>query len=148
VSQTRSSSEPDAPRHGWCSLRIRFDEREQALLKGAEQIRGAAYAATPRPDVLRTALNLARAGHKVAQAHAGASISLDEPELRLILDAVRFSTDEVRWASRQPEDDRSPRRATVLQAYPELVERGAWRGFGLGRELEELSARLATALNS
>ncbi len=118
------------------------------LLKGAEQIRGAAYALTPRPDVLRTALNLARAGHKVAQAHAGASISLDEPELRLLIDALRFSTDEVRWASRQPEDDRSPRRETVLRAYPELSERGAWRGFGLSRELEELSARLASSLAS
>jgi hypothetical protein len=132
--------------HGWCSLRLRFDEREQVLLKGAEHVRGAALASTPRPDVLRSALSLAKAARKLA--HAGpASVSLEEPELRLLIEAVHFSISEVRWAARAPENDRSPRREAVLRGFPELVERGVWRGFGLSRELEELEVRLTSALS-
>lgn len=139
-----SASKSDSS--GWCSLRIRFEDRELVLLKGAEQVRGAAYATDSRPAQLRTALNLAKAARKLT--YAGASIILDEAELRLLVDALRFTTDEVRWAARAPEDDHSPRREAVLHAYPELVERGVWRGFGLSRELEDLTARLSAALSS
>jgi hypothetical protein len=144
---SQSQREADVS-HGWCSLRLRFDDRELVLLKGAEQIRGAALAAKPRPDVLRTALTLAKAGQKLAQAGPGASISLDEPEVRLLIEAVRYATDEVRWAARAPEDDRSARREAVMRGFPELVERGAWRGFGLTRELETVGVRLTAALAS
>lgn len=129
-------------------MRLRFDERELVLLRGAEQVRGAALASTPRSDVLRGALNLAKAGRKLAHAGPAASVSLEEPELRLLIDAVRFSIAEVRWAARAPEDDRSPRREAVLRGFPELVERGVWRGFGLSRELEELEMRLASTLSA
>jgi hypothetical protein len=128
-------------------LRLRFDEREQVLLKGAEQVRGAALASTPRPDVLRSALSLAKAARKLAHARPAASVSLEEPELRLLIEAVHFSIGEVRWAAHAPEDDRSPRREAVLRGFPELVERGVWRGFGLSRELEELEVRLTSALS-
>ena len=133
---------------GWCSLRLRFDERELGLLRGAEQIRGASLAHTPRPDVLRTALNLAKAGHKLVQATPGASISLDESEVVLLLEAARFATDEVQWAARANDGPDTPRRDAVLTAYPELVDKGVWRSFGLARELEALAARLQTALAS
>ena len=63
--------------HGWCSLRLRFDGRELELLKDAEQLRGSAFAHTARPEVLRTALSLARAGHKIGAASDGDSISLE-----------------------------------------------------------------------
>jgi hypothetical protein len=132
--------------HGWCSLRIRFDEREIVLLKGAEQVRGAAFAHTPRPDQLRTALNLAKAAHKLT--YAGASVVLDEGELRLLTEALRFTAEEVRWAAHAPETDHSPRREAVLHAFAELTERGAWRGFGLARELDELNSRLQGLLSS
>jgi hypothetical protein len=134
--------------HGWCSLRLRFDDRELFLLKGAEQIRGVSLAHTPRPDVLRTALNLAKAGHKLAQATPGASISLGESEVVLLLEAARFATDEVQWAARANDGPDSPRRDAVLNAYPELVDKGVWRSFGLARELEALAVRLQTALAS
>jgi hypothetical protein len=136
------------PAHGWCSLRLRFDERELALLRAAEQVRGVALAHTPRPDDLRTALSLAKAGHKVAAAVPGASISLEENEVNLLLVALRYATDEVQRASRSENDQHSRQREAVAAAFPELVELGGWRSFGLTRELEALAARLHTALSS
>jgi len=134
--------------HGWCSLRLRFDQRELALLRAAEQVRGVALAHTPRPDDLRTALLLARAGHKLVAAAPGASISLDEQEVNLLLAALRFTTDEVQQASRS-QDDRDPRqREAVAAAFPELTELGGWRSFGLTRELEALTGRLSAALSA
>ncbi len=134
--------------HGWCSLRLTFEERELTVLKGAEHLRGVALAQTARPQVLRTALNLAKAGHKLGVAVPGSSVSLEEGELRLLLEALRFATAEVRWATRAQEDHDARRREAVLAAFPELVDRGVWRSFGLSRELEALAARLQTALNS
>jgi hypothetical protein len=129
-------------------MRLRFDERELSLLRGAEQVRGVALAHTPRPDVLRTALNLAKAGHKLGQASAGASLTLDEGEVALLLEAARFSTDEVQWAARASDGQDTWRRDAVVNAFPELADRGVWRTFGLARELEALAARLQTALSS
>jgi hypothetical protein len=131
--------------HNWCSLRLRFEQRELELLRGAERLRGAAMARTPRPELLRTALNLAKAGQKVGRSTPGAPLVLDEGELRLLLEAVRFAAGEVPFAAR-PED--AVRRDAVLAAFPELVEKGTWRSFGLGRELEMLAARLDAALKS
>jgi hypothetical protein len=133
--------------HGWCSLRVRFDAREIQLLKGAEQLRGVSLAQTPRPDVLRTALNLAKAGHKLASSPAGASVSLEESELGLLVDALRFASKEVQLASRTDNGQASPRRDEVLKAFPELLEKGLWRSFGLVRELDALALRLDAALN-
>ncbi len=144
---SRLPPEPDAS-HGWCSLRIRFDERELVLLKGAEHVRGVALSSTTRPDLLRTALNLAKAAHKLTRAGAAASVSLEEPEVRLLIEALQFASEEVRWAARAAEDDHSPRREAVLQAFPELVERGVWRGFGLSRELDDVTSKLARALSA
>ncbi len=142
------SDERSEQSHGWCSLRLRFDDRELGLLRGAEQVRGVSLARTPRPDVLRSALNLAKAGHKLAQATPGTSITLDEGEVVLLLEAARFATDEVQWAARANDGPATPRRDAVLTAYPELVDKGVWRSFGLARELEALAARLQTALAS
>jgi hypothetical protein len=127
-------------------LRLRFDARELTLLKGAEQLRGVALAHTPRPEQLRTALNLAKAGHKLGRGHAAASVSLDEGEVRLLVDAVRYATDEVHWLTRASDENDDRRRDAILQAFPELTERGVWRSFGLARELETLAARLHSAL--
>jgi len=134
--------------HGWCSLRLRFEERELALLKGAEQLRGTALAQNARPQVLRMALNLAKTGHKLGVAAPGASVVLDEHEVGLLLEAVRFATEEVRWATRGQDDQDPRRRDVVLSAFPELVDRGVWRSFGLSRELETLATRLQTVLTS
>jgi hypothetical protein len=134
--------------YGWCSLRLRFDERELVLLKASEHVRGAELASRPRPDVLRTALSLARAGRKLGAAVPGASISLDETEVRLLVMAVGFAVEEVQWAFKT-HDDQDPRRhEAVLAAFTELADRGAWRSYGLARELEALAARLQTALGS
>ena len=136
------------PAHGWCSLRLRFDQRELALLRAAEQVRGVALAHTPRPDDLRTALSLARAGHKLGAAAPGASVSLEENEVNLLLAALRYTTDEVQRASRT-ENNQDPRqREAIATAFPELVELGGWRSFGLTRELEALTARLQNAVSS
>ena len=130
-------------------MRLRFDERELVLLRGAEQVRGAALAHEARPVVLRMALNLAKAGHKLGHATAGASVSLDEPEVKLLLESLRFATLEVQWAARVGSGDLdAPRRDAVLAAFPELVERGSWRSFGLMRELEAVAARLQGALSA
>jgi hypothetical protein len=55
------TAEPGSP-HGWCSLRLRFEQRELELLRHAEQLRGAVMAHTARPAELRSALTLAKAG--------------------------------------------------------------------------------------
>ena len=132
--------------HGWCSLRLRFDQRELELLRGAEQLRGTALARTTRPGVLRTALSLAKAGHKVRAATASGSVSLEETELALLLEALRFAVQEVPWAARVQGEDDAARRNAIMTAFPELVEKGAWRSFGLVRELDALAARLKAAL--
>jgi len=117
-------------------LRLRFEERELTLLKAPSSLRGVALAQNARPQVLRTALNLAKAGHKLGVAAPGASVSLEETRWGCLLAAVRFATDEVRWATRAQEDHDARRRDAVLTAFPELVDRGVWRSFGLSRELE------------
>ena len=137
-----------APGHGWCSLRIRFDERELTLLKGAEHARGASLAHNPRSDMLRTALALSKAGQKLRHASPGASLTFEEPELQLLLEAVRFASGEIHWAIAQRDSGAVDRKQAVLDAFPELVERGLWRSFGLTRELDELIQRLDVALRS
>ena len=132
--------------HGWCSLRLRFDARELELLKGAEELRGANLARTPRPEVLRTALSLAKAGQKLKSARPGSSVVLEESELGLLVEAVRFAMQEVPLAARTDSDER--RRDAVLAAFPELVQKGTWRAFGLGRELDTLATRLDGALHA
>jgi hypothetical protein len=137
--------------HGWCSLRLRFDERELGLLRGAEQVRGASLAHNARPDLLRDALSLSRAGTKLARARPGSSITLDESEVRLLLDAIRFATSEVHWVSDQAARQGAPtgeRQASVLKGFPELAERGLWRSFAVCRDLDTLAARLQKALSS
>lgn len=133
---------------GWCSLRVRFDQRELVLLRAAEQVRGGALAHTPRPDDLRTGLRLARAGHKLAASAPGASVTLDENEVNLLLGALRYATDEVQKASRTRGGQAPRQHEAIADAFPELVEQGGWRTFGLTRELEALAARLQTALAS
>ena len=131
---------------GWCSLRVRFDEREVELLRGAERLRGTAMARTPRPDVLRSALSLAKAAQKVSRTTPGGSVTLDEGELSLLLEALQFASQEVPWAARRDDGTEAERRQAVLDAFPELVTQGTWRSFGLARELEALAARLEAAL--
>jgi hypothetical protein len=128
-------------------LRLRFDARELELLKAAEQLRGGSLAHTARPDVLRTALSLARAGHKVGSATAGMSVSLEEGELRLLVEAVRFASQEVQHAARVDNRQADSRQAQVMAAFPELTQKGMWRSFGLVRELDALAARLGAALS-
>ena len=134
--------------HGWCSLRLRFDGRELELLKGAEEVRGASLAHTTRPEGLRSALSLAKAGRKLGVASPGASVSLDESEVGLLLEALRFATDEVRQTTRTEDHQDATRREAVMAAFPELVQKGTWRSFGLLRELEALAARLSVALKA
>jgi hypothetical protein len=147
ASNTHHVRKPELGR-GWCSLRLRFDARELELLRGAEHLRGAALAHTTRPDVLRTALTLAKAGHKLGAAGPGSSVSLEEGEVRLILDALRFATEEVQHVAHQHGGEDAARRDAVMAAFPELVQKGLWRSFGLVRELEAVAARLHRALNS
>lgn len=134
--------------HGWCSLRLRFDARELELLRGAEHLRGRALAHTARPEVLRTALTLAKIGQKLGAAAPGASVSFEESEAGLLLEALRYGRDEVQQASRQREGEDAARYEAVTAAFPELVEKGLWRSFGLIRELEALTARLHDALHA
>jgi len=138
-------------RSGWCCLRFRFDDDELALLGAAERLRGAALASQSRPESLRDALALAKAGRKLARTSAGAMVSLDEAELRLVSAAVDYAAGEVRWVGDAGEaTDRASleRRALVGKAFPHLVQQGSWRGFGLRRALEALGERLTTALGS
>jgi hypothetical protein len=128
-------------------LRLRFDERELSLLRGAEEVRGVSLAHNARPDVLRSALSLSRAGHKLAHARGGASVVLDEGEVRLLAEALRFATAEIHWVS-DNHAETGERQATVLRAFPELTERGLWRTFGLCRELDALADRLRKALSA
>jgi hypothetical protein len=68
---------------------MRFESGELALLRSAEQLRGSQLAHGPaRPDALRAALALAKAGRKLTSAGPGASVSLDESEVRLLREAV------------------------------------------------------------
>jgi|SRR5579864_163778 len=131
---------------GWCSLRVRFDQREVELVRGAERLRGTAMAHTARPDVLRSALSLAKAGQKVGRTTPGGSVSLEEGELSLLLEALHFASQEVQWAARRDDGTEAERRRAVMEAFPELVEKGGWRSFGLARELDALAARLEAAL--
>lgn len=133
--------------HGWCSLRVRFDERELELLRGAERLRGAAIARTSGRDELRMALQLAKAGQKVGRSVPGGSVSLDESELGLLVEALQFSAREVQVAARI-DGGEAPRRDAVFEAFPELVEKGSWRSFGLARELEGVAARLTACLSA
>ena len=146
MNRPHDASEPSQS-HGWCSLRLRFDARELVLLRGAEQIRGSAFAQRGRPDALRNALTLAKAGHKIGRASEGTSVVLDEGELRLLLEAVRFAVDEVHWAA-GPGEGSEPRRSAALRAFPELVEKGLWRSFGLTKDLETLARRIEAALQA
>ena len=129
--------------HGWCSLRLRFDERELVLLRGAEKLKGASLAHTARPEVLRQALSLAKTGQKLGAAVPGGSVMLEESELGLLLDALHYAHEQLPYAS---DAENGHQRDAVLSAFPELVERGTWRSFGLGRELQALSGRLKLAL--
>jgi hypothetical protein len=128
-------------------LRLRFDERELELLAGAERLRGAAIARAGGRDELRTALQLAKAGQKVGRSAAGATVSLDETELSVLIEALRFAAREVPQATRADLVGEAPRREAAFAAFPELADKGAWRSFGLARELEVVAARLA-ALSS
>src|SRR4051794_39603612 len=81
--------------NGWCSLRVRFDDDELVLLRAAERLYGAELARQGRPQALRQALTLAKAGRKIATASAGVVVSLDEPELRTFAEALRFAAERV-----------------------------------------------------
>jgi hypothetical protein len=130
-------------------LRLRFDGRDLSLLRGAEQVRGAALAHHARPEELRDALTLSRAGSKLAHASPGASVNLEESEVKLLVAAIHFATSEVHWVSDQANQARpsGERQASVLTSFPELTERGLWRSYGLCRDLENLAARLQHALS-
>ncbi|MBV9173478.1 MAG: hypothetical protein JOZ81_25730 [Chloroflexi bacterium] len=128
-------------------MRLRFEERELELLRGSEQLRGARLAQNGRPDGLRTALTLAKAGNKLRRASAGALISLDENELDLLLEAVRLAVDEVPWATNPAAEADPARRDSVFAAFPELVEKGLWRGFAVTRDLQAVAERLRLALH-
>src|SRR5438105_3622833 len=135
-------------------MRMRFEPGELALLHSAEQLRGTQLARGPaRPDALRAALALAKAGRKLTSAGPGAAVSLDESEVRLLREAVEMAGVEVHWLSQtgeheDPEPRTAQRQQAVRQAFPELVERGLWRAFGVCRELETLGRRLDAALHA
>jgi hypothetical protein len=133
---------------GWCSLRLRFDERELILLRGSEQLRGLALARAAKPADLRAALNLARTGQKLGRVGPGSPVVLDEPEVGLLLDALGFARTELQWAMRGASAEDPARRGDVLTSFPELGEKDAWRSFGIAREMESLQTRLQTALAS
>jgi hypothetical protein len=130
--------------HGWCSLRLRFDQRELQLLRGAEQLRGAAMARSSGRDQLRAALQLAKVGQKVGRSVPGATVTLEEGELGLLLEALQFSAREVRAGTRY--DAEPARRDAVFAAFPELAET-SWRSFAVARELDDEAARLTAALH-
>jgi hypothetical protein len=127
---------------------MRFDERELVLLRGAEHLRGADLAQHARPVGLRSALTLAKAGHKLRAASPGASLTFEEAEVRLLAEAAHFAVEEVRWAASQRDTQAiSARAKVVLDAFPELVERGLWRSFSLTRELAEMAVKLERAVS-
>jgi hypothetical protein len=133
-----------APGHGWCSLRIRFDERELTLLKGAEHARGASLAHNPRPDMLRTALALSKAGQKLRHASPGASLTFEGPERQLLLEAVRLANGEIHWAIAQRDSGAVDRKQTSGR-LPGLVERGVaqlWPDARAGRLIQRLDVAL------
>jgi hypothetical protein len=125
-------------------LRLRFCSRELVLLRGAEQLRGAAIARSSGREELRSALQLAKAGQKVGRSVPGATVSLDVGEVSLLVEALRFSAREVQAAGRF-DGAEAGRREAILAAFPELGE-SSWRSFAVGRELEAVAARLAGAL--
>jgi hypothetical protein len=127
-------------------LRLRFDSRELELLHGAEQLRGRAIARASGREELRTALRLAKAGQKVERCVAGGTVSLDEGEVVLLVDALRFSAREVPAVGHLDGGEAPARREAIVAAFPELGE-SSWRSFGVARELEAVAARLAGALN-
>jgi hypothetical protein len=123
---------------------LRFEDRELTLLRGAERLYGTGLTRDARPEQLRQALNLSRAGQKLGHASAGASISFEESEVGLLVSALRYAHDEIGWASRSNDPDQA-RREAVLVAYPELADQG-WRSFALNREIDALATRLQGAL--
>jgi hypothetical protein len=127
-------------------LRLRFDQRELDLILGAERLRGAAIAREGGRDELRGALQLAKAGQKVGRSSAGGTVSLDEAELSVLINALRFAAREVPQATRA-ELGEAPRREAAFAAFPELADKGSWRSFGLARDLEGVAARLTAALS-
>lgn len=128
-------------------MRLRFDDRELNLLRGAESVRGAGLAHAGKPAELRAALNLAKLGRKLTGAIPGAIVSLEEGELTLVIEALDFTFAELHEVARLGENDYSPRHEAIQQAFPEL-RGGAWRTFGITRELETLRGRLRQALES
>jgi hypothetical protein len=134
--------------HGWCSLRLRFDQRELALLRASERVRGAALAHQARPNVLREAINLAKLGSKLTRTTPGANLTLEEPDVNMLVEAVRFAIGEVQWAAGMRDAEDSPRRQAVLDGFSELSEQGMWRSFGVIRDLEALADRLRQALTA
>ena len=148
----RHSTGSGAASPGWCSLRLRFDADELKLLRASERLFGAELARHARPEALRTAIALARAGQRVARAGPNTPVSLAEGELKLLAEAVDFAGGEVRWLGEHADDipDRnaSERQARLGVAFPELFERGGWRSFGLRQGLESLAKRLAAALRA
>jgi hypothetical protein len=138
-----------APRSSaWCSLRLRFDADELALLRSAEQLEGLILADRARPDTLRDALGLARVGKKLAAAGAGELIALSEHETRLLQTAIQASIAEIQWFGTDGTDAASPSRAArARRAFPALAEQ-PWRAFAVGRALQALRQRIAAALNA
>lgn len=152
------ANDPDAGwcagQAGWCSMRFRFDEDELSLVRAAEQLRGAALAREGRPASLREALTLARLGARVRKLSPGEQVVLSEADSQLLLSAVRFAADEVRWLGEVLESTTEPgsirdrqaaegRRQALRAVFPDLVQRGSWRGYGLRRALEGLASRLS-----
>ena len=102
----------------------------------------------PAPTCCAPPWPCSKAGQKLRNASPGASLSFEETELQLLLEAVRFANDEIHWAAAQRDNGAAERKQAVLDAFPELVERGLWRSFGLTRELDDLVQRLDVALRS
>jgi hypothetical protein len=93
-------------------------------------------------------LSIARVGHKLRRASPGSTVSLDEGELTLLLEAARWAVEEVHFASTPTAEADAARRDAALEAFPELVEKGLWRSFALTRDLQSVAERLQTALTA
>jgi hypothetical protein len=132
-------------------LRLRFDEDELALLQASERLWGSALAREARPQSLRSALALAKAARKLIGAKAGSMVSLEEPELQLVTDSVRYAAEELRWQAEEgaAAQDRGSagRREAIAATFPDLAELGSWRGVGLKRAMDTLANRLDGSLN-